>query len=77
MQNRASNSSIRAPIFHEPNCSQRQPKSGPDFANSGPDFALPANIHFALQTPILSHFHNKSQMKATIDIYNFHWYTWS
>jgi len=58
MQNRAPNLPNRALIFYEQEASQMQPKSGPDFANSGPDFALPANINFALKTPILSHFHN-------------------
>jgi len=65
-QNRVPNSSIRAPIFHEPNYSQRQPKPGPNFANSGPNFAVPANINFALQTSILSHFHNKNSKRLKL-----------
>jgi len=57
-RNWAPNSFIRAPIFHVTNCSQRQPKSGPELCKSGADFGLPANFNFALQTPILSHFYN-------------------
>jgi len=50
-------------------------KSGTDFCQtrslhrqsiSGPDFALPANINFALQTPILSHFHNNLYLDSKL-----------
>jgi len=58
-RNRAPNSSIQTSIFHEPEASNKQPKSGPGLHKSGADLGLPANFNFALQIPILSHFYNK------------------
>ncbi|RHN65946.1 hypothetical protein MtrunA17_Chr3g0085461 [Medicago truncatula] len=46
MQNRAPNSSIRAPIFVETNCSTGSQKSGPELHKSGADFGSSSKRHF-------------------------------